>query len=139
MPQTNPHTIQVTVRGSLPSAICQLPASAGHSWSPNKRVLRERTPYRLLRDSSTTLQMQRLASEEAPPKRLRPLATSPTIKPPKRLRPLLATSPTIKCPILDRAHHSPHLCPRVSSSTEGAAAGAAAGAAEGAAEGAGCE
>ena len=26
----------------------------------------------------TTLQMQRLASEEAPPKRLRPLATSPT-------------------------------------------------------------
>eukprot|EP00964_Phaeocystis_antarctica_P077562 scaffold48164_cov68-Phaeocystis_antarctica.AAC.5 len=35
----------VNVRGSLPSAICQLPASARHSWSPNKRVLRERTPY----------------------------------------------------------------------------------------------
>ena len=35
------------VRGSLPSAICQLPASARSSWSPRKRVLRRRSPYTL--------------------------------------------------------------------------------------------
>ena len=39
------------VRGSLPPAICQLPQtsslSAPHSWSPNKRALRER-PARIL-------------------------------------------------------------------------------------------
>ena len=34
------------------------------------------TDNRLLRDSSPTLQLQRLTSEEAPPRRLRPLATN---------------------------------------------------------------
>eukprot|EP00964_Phaeocystis_antarctica_P132538 scaffold96651_cov65-Phaeocystis_antarctica.AAC.3 len=50
-----------------------------------KDTQRAASPARLLPDSSTTLQLQRLTSEEAPPKRLRPLATSPTICCPLRL------------------------------------------------------
>ena len=58
-----------------------------------KDTQRAASPARLLRDSSTTLQLQRLISEEAPPKRLRPLATSPTICCPIRLRGQPTTRP----------------------------------------------
>eukprot|EP00964_Phaeocystis_antarctica_P005954 scaffold3258_cov48-Phaeocystis_antarctica.AAC.1 len=52
------------------------PRRQGCQQARPKDTQRAASPARLLRDSSTTLQLQRLTSEEAPPKRLRPLATS---------------------------------------------------------------